>query len=89
MKKRFLTYVNILLGAMTLGLIGCHSSKQALVKYGVPPEPEKYGPPAEMIAMYGVPVVTQEEQPRDTVAPIEELDRPMLKYGVPPSLRNR
>lgn len=75
MKKHILNTVNILLGAASLGLIGCHTGKNA-AKEGPRPQLVKYGVPTEVIAMYGVPVnrperVESEEDmtlPADTTA---------------------
>ena len=74
----------MLLGAISIALMGC-SHKQALVKYGPPPTIEKYGPPEEMVAMYGVRP-DRINAPEDTIdAPMEAPAEPiMCKYGVPP-----
>ena len=102
MKKQFFTTMNVLLGAMSLGLVGCHTGKNAtkenprpMMKYGVPTE--------RIVAMYGVPVEQSDDllMPADTtivqdtvVAPApEEMPqpkpepRPIVKYGVPNSFR--
>ena len=87
MKKKFLAWVNVLLGAASLTLVGCHSTKQAVVNGG--PE-EKYGiPEPEMVAMYGVPSPVVEQQNEPTIEPIPESERPnrpeppVCKYGIP------
>lgn len=68
MKKRILTTMNVLLGAMSVGLVGCHTGKNTtkatqrpMLKYGVPTE--------RVIAMYGVPVRPEDELqlPSDTI----------------------
>ncbi len=86
MKKKFLACVNILLGAISLSLVGCHTAKQATVLYGPPPE-EKYGiPEPEMVAMYGVPTpIVEEQQDKDVITPDRppKHDVPVCKYGIP------
>lgn len=68
MKKRILTTMNVLLGAMSVGLVGCHVGKNAtnpaqrpMLLYGVPTE--------RMMAKYGVPVrpVDELQLPADTI----------------------
>ena len=92
--------MNVLLGAMSVGLVGCHTGKNTtkstqrpMLKYGVPTE--------RVIAMYGVPVRPEDELllPSDTTAipePQEAPDqnptpkpeqRPVVKYGIPNNLR--
>lgn len=103
MRKHILSTLNVLLGAMSLGLVGCHTGKNAtkenprpMMKYGVPTE-------QRVVAMYGVPVDRNEDAflPADTtavqdtiVAPEPEEkptpkpeQRPIVKYGVPNSFR--
>lgn len=93
MKKRFLHRMNFVLGALSLTLAGCHSSKQ-VVQENSPLPMLKYGVPAEVIAMYGVnynPQWSDEYLPSDTVAapdtvPVQKPERPeiiMTKYGIP------
>ena len=103
MKKHFLSTMNVLLGAMSLSLVGCHTGKNAtkdnprqMMKYGVPTE-------QPIVAMYGVPVEIQEEpiMPSQDTIPADEMNapvpeetlapkpeqRPVVKYGVPNSFR--
>ena len=89
MRKRFLTRLNILLGAVSMTLAGCHSQKA--VTNPQPAEPAQPTPavePGEVICLYGVPREVYERQQmerRDSVPP-EQLDsvpEVMLKYGVP------
>ena len=55
MKKKVLTYINILLGVISMALVSCHVNKK--VTDPTPPMPMlKYGIPSEVIALYGVPV---------------------------------
>lgn len=90
MKKHFLNRVNLVLGALSLTLAGCHSSKQA----GTPREPaqvHKYGvvPPREVIALYGVQFPDEiEVLPTDTAdaQQPEQQDIIMTKYGIPAPL---
>lgn len=88
MKKRFLTGMNLLLGAASVALIGCHSQKATSSK-------ADHG---KVVAKYGVPVMrtdTIPSQVSDTI-PTEQTDsiqqapRPaggkiLVKYGVPPT----
>ena len=76
MKKKFLTKLNFLLGAASLGLIGCNvakSSVQTPVKEDPFDGPKKYGPPLEI----AVPL-PEETQP----APDPDEPTP-VKYGAP------
>ena len=80
MKKRFLHYMNILLGVASMTLAGCHT-KQAMVAEQEELRPAlKYGVPPEVVALYGIqtPIVTEP----DTVAPTQEPPI-MCKYGIP------
>ena len=72
MKKKWLSGLNVVLGALSFGLLGC-AAKRIEAKYG-PPEP---------IDMYGIPVdevindpaldQTSEIEPADsTSAPLQE-----------------
>ena len=95
MKRKILTRVNVILGAVSMVLAGCHSGKKAA--QNTPPRPMlKYGVPTEVRAMYGVPAdvlapVDSTAAPKDTVAvPEEKPARPrdreiLVKYGVPGS----
>jgi len=80
MKKKWLQGINMILGAMSVSLLGCKTTHECL--YGPPPEPEKYGCPEEMVqAMYGVPEYMNDA---DTIPkPVPAPQPPMLKYGVP------
>ena len=99
MKKRFLHRVNIVLGALSLTLAGCHSNK-AVVQDGAPRPMLKYGIPPEIRAMYGVQVdynPADFQLPTDTVAAPDTIAAPnpvpaeqpkqdeiiMTKYGIP------
>ena len=66
MRKKWLNHVNMILGAMSFGLLGssCGTSSPECL-YGPPPAPDKYGcPPEELImAKYGVPYVEEQEEP--------------------------
>jgi hypothetical protein len=100
MRKRFLNRMNVLLGAVSLTLAGCHSSKQA-VPEATPRPMLKYGVPAEVIALYGVQLPENYEIPEvpkepadstavDTVAPkSEEQEIIVTKYGIPASFLDR
>lgn len=58
MRKKFLNKMNLLLGAVSLGLAGCHSAKPAASENGMP-SAKKYGPPPteeKIMLMYGAPV---------------------------------
>ena len=82
--------MNVLLGAMSVGLVGCHVGKNStnpaqrpMLLYGVPTE--------RMMAKYGVPADTTaisepQEVPEQTPAPKPEM-RPVVKYGIPNNLR--
>ena len=89
MKKKLLNRINIVLGAVSISLAGCHVSKQAVSGSDSSMGPKKYGPPADAIRlMYGVPV--EELMPVDTLMPppapepTPVPDEPVVcKYGVP------
>lgn len=74
MKKKFLTRINVLLGALVTVLVGCHTQKVKQQRQ-------------EVVCMYGVPQEVYEEQLRqDSLRRLEEGQsehRVMLKYGVP------
>ena len=77
MRKKFLSQMNVMLGALSLSLAGCHSTKQT-VSQDDPPA-KKYGPPRlEVIEeKYGIPSDLQEE-------PIDSVPEPTpVKYGPP------
>ena len=71
MRKRFLTRLNIILGALSMSLAGCFTSQKAFASKN-PPEPKKYGPPPEelLIEKYGIPPYLEEE-PEE---PVQEPD---------------
>ena len=90
--------MNVLLGAMSVSLVGCHTGKNATKDNTPRPQMMKYGVPTEVKAMYGVPTNIQDdiEIPADTAvvdtieAPTPEKmpkprqeERPVVKYGVP------
>ena len=93
MRKKFLNRMNVLLGAVSLTLAGCHSTKQAAQNPEQMPM-LKYGVPAEVIALYGVqlpddypvPEAPADTMATDTVAPKpEEQEIIITKYGIPAS----
>ena len=99
MKKRILTYINLLLGIASLSLAGCHTTKNA-AKPSAPEKPEgtiEERHEAEVICLYGVPVNLYREEVHapdttatDTTAADttrQEPPRIMVKYGVPNRLR--
>lgn len=61
MRKKWLKGINVLLGAMSVALIGCkHGAPECL--YGPPPEPDMYGcPPDVLVEKYGVPPYLEDE----------------------------
>ena len=74
MKKKFLRNLNLLLGAASVALAGCHTQKKA-VEPTPAPETDK-------------PVVEQPKNPDEPVVclygvPAEVYKRPMRKYGPP------
>ena len=98
MKKKVLTYINILLGVISMALVSCHVNKK--VTDPTPPMPMlKYGIPSEVIALYGVPVdypiAPYEPTQTDTVAapdtlpakPVEQEEIILTKYGSPGSYK--
>ena len=97
MKKKFLTHANLLLGAVSLTLAGCHTQKNAASPAAQPEQdqPVQVARDSAVICMYGVPVVDPrldkpqikpDTLPADT-GKLEEPPRIMLKYGVPPIAR--
>ena len=66
MKKKILNGINVILGALTLGFLGCKNTPKECL-YGPPPPEDLYGPPVpeEMImAKYGPPwMLNGEEDP--------------------------
>ena len=94
MKKHFLNKWNVVLGAASVLLAGCHTTKSAVKESG-DPVMVKYGAPAEVIAMYGVSVdydVNDWFAPADTASTVQDTaqtakPRPvMTKYGIPAPL---
>ena len=79
MKKNFLRNLNLLLGALSLTLAGCHTQKKAAEStqndQGEKPQIEQVQE-GEVKCMYGVPAENYAE-------PAESHERPALKYGVP------
>jgi hypothetical protein len=87
MRKRILAKINLLLGAVSLSLAGCHTTSKAPapVKYGPFNEPKKYGPPVEVVRApeEEAPI---EEPPAPPASPqfIPQQEEPVVcKYGVP------
>ena len=72
MKKKWLSGLNIVLGALSFGLLGC-ASKRIEAKYG-PPEPiDMYGIPVDEVINNTEPEEQSEIAPADTMnAPINE-----------------
>ena len=102
MRKRFLNRMNIMLGAVSLTLAGCHTSKQAVPERE--PQPMlKYGVPAEVIALYGVQLPDDYEIPEVPTVPADTTATPdstatpkpedseiiITKYGIPASFLER
>ncbi|MBR6018518.1 MAG: hypothetical protein IK073_07855 [Paludibacteraceae bacterium] len=93
MKKRVLTTMNVLLGAASLALLGCHSQK------AVSQQPERAARDGKVVAMYGVPTWRADSipsqidsipqaQPDTTVQqtpPRPAGGKVLVKYGVPPT----
>jgi hypothetical protein len=69
MKNKFRNWINVVLGALSVGFIGCrHAAPTCL--YGPPPEPDKYGCPPEVYVDESDSTLEQEpvkdiEQPKD------------------------
>ena len=92
--------MNVLLGAMSVGLVGCHVGKNStnpaqrpMLLYGVPTERmmAKYGVPVRPVEELQLPADTTaipepQEVPEQTPAPKPEM-RPVVKYGIPNNLR--
>ena len=74
MRKSLLVKTNLLLGAVSLTLAGCHNVASS-VKQGSYEEPKKYGPPPMMDLQPPEPPV------EIRIPPEEEI--PVCKYGVP------
>ena len=89
MKKKFLTRMNVVLGALSLGLAGCGSCKKAATSDDGPRVPRKYGVPEEVIVeeKYGIPPYLDEpidepvQAPDTVIAPPEPIP---VVYGPPP-----
>lgn len=65
MKKNFLIRANVLLGALSLLLAGCHSTKKAAEKSALEAadEPQQAAAPSDrVVCMYGVPPQVYEQQ---------------------------
>lgn len=74
MKKKLLKQINLLLGAASVALAGCHIQKKSVEPTPAqdPAQPameEQVQPAEEPVCLYGVPA--------------EVYERPMRKYGVP------
>lgn len=85
MKKRFLKRCNLMLGALSMLLAGCHSPKHAVKPNMNDPEPPvTQQNDNDVIELYGVPNADYEEIPVAKYGvPNAEYEIPMLKYGVP------
>ena len=84
MRKKFLNQMNVMLGALSLSLAGCHTAKQTVPSPENPPA-KKYGPPhLEVIEeKYGIPAKFLEEPIEE--APADTVAEPLpVKYGAPP-----
>lgn len=69
MKKRIRNAVNVVLGALSVGMLGCRTPQPKECLYGPPPPEDLYGPPMpeEMImAKYGPPWMMNGGEP-DTI----------------------
>ena len=73
--KRFLLWINLVLGSLSMLLVGCHTQKKAVQ----PAEPE----PAEPATQEQV----TEPNTSETASGID--DRVICKYGVPADLNER
>ena len=97
MRKRFLTRLNVVLGALSMSLAGCVGSQKAYAAKN-PPEPKKYGPPPDIEVLeekYGIPAYLLDEpeepvQEPDTVPANDpanvvftEPEPPSTLYGPP------
>ena len=88
--------MNVLLGAMSVGLVGCHVGKNStnpaqrpMLLYGVPVLPvEELQLPSDTIDAPADTTAIPEPQevPEQTPAPKPEM-RPVVKYGIPNNLR--
>ena len=66
MKKKWQNRLNVILGFLSVWLLGCNSNKEEYIcMYGVPPEALKYGPP-EAVALYGVQMPQLEPLDQDS-----------------------
>ena len=85
MKKKFITYINLCLGALSLLLAGCSIKKnlehQPALLYGVPVEYYEQLRQQEMDSTKTLPADTIKEQPADS----SNMRAPgiMVKYGIP------
>ena len=69
MKKKFLKAMNVMLGALSVGMLGCKNAPKECL-YGPPPPEDLYGPPVpeEMVMpKYGPPwMLNGEEEPMES-----------------------
>ena len=98
MKKKILPIVNLLLGAASITLAGCHTQKAAKAEEPAAQEVRqgkvrvKYGVPPEVRERIEAERAAQDTVPADTIVlPAHQLedpapvpaDRPIVMYGVP------
>lgn len=77
MKKTFLIRANMLLGALSLLLAGCHTTKKAAAK-SAPEAPEQQAVGVaedRVICMYGIPAAVYEEQRKEEEERMREQER--------------
>ena len=77
MKKKFLTKANVLLGAMSLILAGCHTQKKvAESSTAETPEPqEQETVEGKVVCLYGVPPRVYEEQRAQEEQKLQEQEK--------------
>lgn len=89
MKKFFLTKLNVLLGAASLSLIGCHTAKNAAPVRNDAAAPVRSDATPER--MYGPPMIVEPAPQKPYPEPLPEEPAPApapdeptpVKYGVP------
>ena len=77
MKKKLLTKANVLLGAVSLILAGCHAQKKATESSAVEtPEPQEQGTvEGKVVCLYGVPPRIYEEQRAQEELKLQEQEK--------------
>ena len=72
MRKNLLYYTNVVLGALSFGLLGCTAQRPIEAKYG-PPEPiDLYGIPVDEVINAEPDEISHEEPADTTSAPLKE-----------------